>query len=246
MYFAQPYIIDVEGLEGQLTVYQPTIGDVISIGERRFYSTLNLFITNTTSYRLVLWEMGVDWNQISDFELFLMIYKGVDKEVSKLIFGDLDWNSFEIYKKELDDKETIELYSKDLNIEINEEVYQHICQYLREVFNIFPEEKMTNDEIMKKWFIEKDKRQLEIDKKKAEKGEEKTSSIISVVSACINHPGFKYNLQELKEVGVCQFYDSVKRLQVYESTTALLKGIYAGFVSSKDLKSDEFNFMKEI
>ena len=34
----------------------------------------------------------------------------------------------------------------------------------------------------------------------------------AIISSLINHPGFKYKLHELKEVGVAEFYDSVKRL----------------------------------
>ena len=68
----------------------------------------------------------------------------------------------------------------------------------------------------------------------------------SIISSLINHPGFKYKLKELKEVGVAEFYDYVKRLQVYEQSTALMKGMYSGFVDSSKLKPDDYNFMREI
>lgn len=74
MYFGKPYEIDLEGVPGKVTVYSPTMGDIVNIGETRFYQTLNIFICNTTQYRLPLWEAGKDWNQISDFELFVMLY----------------------------------------------------------------------------------------------------------------------------------------------------------------------------
>ena len=53
-------------------------------------------------------------------------------------------------------------------------------------------------------------------------------------------------IDELKELGVAEFYDSVKRLQIYESSTALMKGMYSGFVDSSKINSDDYNFMKEI
>jgi len=40
--------------------------------------------------------------------------------------------------------------------------------------------------------------------------------------------------------------DSVQRLQVYESSTALLKGIYSGFVDASKIDKNELNFMREI
>lgn len=241
MYFRQPYIIETPNEQDRITVYQPTIGDILRIGERKFFSTLSFFITNTTANRLWLWEeLKRDWNTMSDFELFVYTYKAIDPQVSSLMLGDVNIVDFEPLPAE----DGLILYNPKTNTHITKEVYNHISQYLRNVFNIFPEEKFTTDPILKKWFINKDKRQKAIDQEKAEKGKEKTSSIQSVISACINHPGFKYKLQELQDVGVCEFYDSVQRLQVYENSTALMKGIYSGFVDTKKINRNEMNFMK--
>ena len=243
MYFGDPYVIDVPSAEGSITIYQPSLDDIIKIGHKRFIDSLGILVTNTTSYRMILWDMGLDWNVISDFELFLMLYKSVDKEVSHMLFGgDVDLSTFQIYKKTTESTEKVIIYNEELKVEIDEQVYFHVSQYLRKAFNMQPEEKLTNDSIMKKWFIEKDKRQLEIDKKK--KGDEKSSPILSLISSCVNHPGFKYNIQELRNITMCQFYDSVHRLQIYESSTAVLKGMYSGFVDSKKLKPEDYNFMK--
>jgi len=46
--------------------------------------------------------MGIDWNIWSDFMLFVMLYKNIDPEVSKLMFGDLDFSKFEPLMKKTD------------------------------------------------------------------------------------------------------------------------------------------------
>ena len=99
MYFGEPYVIDVADAAGTVTVYQPTLGDVIKLGENRFFSTLNVFLTNTTSYKLTLWDAGIDWNVMTDFELFMMMYKTIDSEASRLLFKDLDFSRFVIKKR---------------------------------------------------------------------------------------------------------------------------------------------------
>ena len=245
MYFGKPYVIDLESAQGSITIDVPTVGDIMEIGEKKFYSTLGIFITNTTSYRLMLDELKLDWNTLSDFELFCMLYSQIDDEVAKLMFGDLDFKKFILYKKELPDKNaTIVLWNQEDNIEINEEVYQHIAQYLRAVFNMYPEEKITTDPSLKEWYLYKDRRAIEIAKKG--KGKEDNTSILPLISACVNHPGFKYRPMELRHVNICEFYDSVKRLQVYENTTALLKGSYSGMIDSSKIDKEQFNFMREI
>lgn len=256
MYFGEPYVIDVEDAEGIVTVYSPTIGDIISMGENKFYQGLNIFICNTTSYRMILWDMGIDWNTFPDFHLFIMLYNQIDPDVGQLLFK-MDFSKFVPFKKpkisedEVDENNDeqfeIVLYNHEDGIEINETVYFHFSQYLREIFGIEPEEKITADNTLKSWYITKDRRAAENSKKLEEKGKEKKShSMKAIVSSFINHPGTKYKLSELKEVGVAEFYDSVRRLQVYEQSTALMKGMYSGFVDSSKIKSEDYNFMRDI
>lgn len=242
MYFGEPFVIPCR--HGEITVLSPTIGDIIVLGESKFYSTLNLLVANTTSYRLFLWDLQLDWNEVSDFELFCMIYKNIDPDASKLLFGDLDFSLFEpkVLNVDATTKKLI-LANVEQNVEIDEDVYQQIHQYFQMMFNMHPEELLTEEKRMKDWWIQKDRREQDL-KAKGD-ADEKKYSIQPIISSLVNHPGFKYKLQELREVGVAEFYDSVKRLQIYEQSNALLHGIYGGMVSSKDIEPESYNFMRE-
>lgn len=247
MYCGEPYVIDLDDSVGKITVYSPTIGDIISIGEKSFYETLNIFICNTTQYRLPLWDIGVDWTEKSDFWLFTQLYHNINPEISKLLFGDLDFQKFELVlkrKPEDDDQELI-MWDDDDGIEINMNVHNHFSQYLQNVFSIFPEEKITTDNILKQWYINKDRRAINNMKELEKQGKKHSYSIQALISSCINHPGFKYKLKDLKDVGVCEFYDSVRRLQIYEQSTALMKGMYSGFVDGSKIDPKNYNFMRE-
>ena len=245
MFFREPYVIDLDGAEGSITMTQPSIGDVVMIGAKKFYSTLNVFTCNTTTFRLQLWDAGQDWNVLSDFELFKMLIGNADREVYQTFLPEIDFANFHEYDKKYPDSEQIVkiLYDSTNKIEINEQVYFHISQYLRTVFNVFPEEKLTKDKLLKKAFIEKDRREL---RNMELKDEKPSSGLFPLISACCNHPGFKYKSSELKQLGVYEFYDSVKRLQVYESTTAIQKGLYSGMMDGSKIKFEDYNFMKEI
>lgn len=246
MYFGDPFIIDFNDLKGKVIIYSPTIGDIVEKGETRFYTSLNILTTNTTANRLMLWDNGIDWNEISDFELFSMLIKGIDKEIASLFFGDLDITKFERYARQNEDNVEMILYNEESDVEINERAYFYISQYIRTIFNYFPEEKLTNSNFLKKAFIDKDKRQKDINEYKAKKGDDLGSHLQSQISSFICHPGTKYKLRELKEVGVCEFFDTLQRLQIYESATACMKGMYSGFVDGKKIKPEDYNFMREI
>ena len=239
MYFGEPYNVVYDG--GEIEIIQPTIGDILYFGERNFYSMLYIFIANTTSYRLQLWSMGVDWNKISDYELFCMLIKSLDVESTKVLFGELDFSLFDLYSKKEDDTEVITLYNKEQQIEIDENTYKCIAEYLRLMFNIYPKVEKAKNKATKEAMIWEDELNLANSKKEFNK-----SMLLPLVSSCVNHPGFKYKLEDLKDMGIVQFMDSVQRLQIYESTTALMKGMYSGMIDIKGLDKDALNFMRNI
>lgn len=240
MYFGEPYHIICGDTE--IKISQPTIGNILYYGERDFYSMLNVFISNTTSYRLQLWDMGVDWNKISDYELFCMLIKSLDIEATRILFGDLDFRLFELYGKKIGDIEVVTLYSREQQVEIDENTYKNIAAYLRLMFNIYPKVEKAKGKVTKQAIIDEERMNLQNSKKQ----DSNKSMLLPLVSSCINHPGFKYKLEELKNMGVVQFMDSVQRLQIYESTTALMKGMYSGMIDVKGLDKDALNFMRSI
>ena len=239
MYFGEPYSVVYDG--GEIEIYQPKIGDILYYGEKKFYSMLNIFIANPTSYRLQLWDIGVDWNKITDYELFCMLVRSLDVESTNILFGNLDFRLFDMYSKKSNDTEVVTLYNQEQDVEIDENTYRCIAEYLRLMFNIYPKVEKAKGKTTKEWMISEDRMNLVNSSKEPNK-----SVLLPLVSSCLNHPGFKYKLEDLKNVGIVQFMDSVQRLQVYESTTALMKGIYSGMVDTKGLNKDALNFMRSI
>jgi len=88
MYFGEPFEVG-----NGMTVLMPTVGDILRLdnSDITFYQTLYIWIANPTTYRLMLWDNGIDWNKISDYELFLMLYKTENPDVSKMMFGNVDF-----------------------------------------------------------------------------------------------------------------------------------------------------------
>lgn len=247
MYFGEPFEVG-----NGITIYQPTVGKILEVGESDFYGTLYVFIANPTTYRVQLWDNGIDWNKVSDYELFMMLVQGVRSEISSALFGDVDFSAFQPYSKTIvktnEDGEEEEvsiptLYNKDTEMELSEENYTLIAEYLSVMFNIHPKIEHAKGKLTKQSIIEEEKMNMEARKAK---GEIEESGLLSLVSACVNHPGFKYKLQELKDVGICQFMDSVQRLQVYEQSTAMLHGMMGGFVDSSKIKADSYNWMRSL
>ena len=253
MYFGEDYWVT-----DKICIKVPTIGDILNFGDTKFYSILNLFCSNPTSLRLQLWKKGIDWNEISDFELFAqLIVKNFTPKDTYLLFGDLNFSWFEYIHDDIKDCNLLINIPRDENgnlLEINYEdaivideiVYKKIIKYLSVMFNLKFKVEHAKNKVTKLAIIEEDEMNLKIAEQKKMGQEYLKSFLLPLISAMVNHPGFKYKTNELKDIGIYQFMDSVQRLQVYENSTALLKGMYSGFVDSKQINQKHLNWLKDL
>lgn len=237
VYFGDDYI-----LNDRITIHQPSIQDFIEFGEENINRVVAPFSANTTAYRVQLWDIDIDWNKITNMDLINLLFKTIDFEYSKLIFGDINFNTFNIYEKTYNGETTSVLYSEEADIEIDEKTLSKMCKYIQYMFATHPpEEEFVSNKTLKQELINND-RQKQLKWKK----ENRNQNMLSMISSCLNHPGFKYKKNELRNVGIFEFMDSVQRLQIYEQTHSLLLGRFNGLCDLSKVNKDEFNFMRDI
>ena len=240
MYFREDYF--VKGIR----IVQPTINDILNMGESKFYSGLSPFLYNSTSIRVMLWDLPqrIDWCNVKDIEVFgiLKNMTNTDNSAIRLLFPDYRIEHMQLMQ--LNEKNSNEcqlfLYDEENDFVLNESEYMEIAEYIRTLLNIHPKKEKAKGKTTKQWMIDEDRMNM------AQRDEKNTSTLLPLISACINHPGFKYKLQELRDVGIYEFMDSVQRLQIYESTIALLGGSYSGFADMSKVPKEQFNFMRDI
>ena len=240
MYFREDYF--VKGIR----IVEPTIGDILNMGESKFYSGLSPFLYNSTSIRVMLWDLPqrIDWCKVKDIEVFGILNKmtNTDNSAIRLLFPDYRIEHMQLMQ--LNEKNSNEcqlfLYDEENDFVLNESEYMEIAEYIRTLLNIHPKLETAKGKTTKQWMIDEDRMNM------AHRDEKNTSTLLPLISACINHPGFKYKLQELRDVGIYEFMDSVQRLQIYESTIALLGGSYSGFADMSKVPKEQFNFMREL
>lgn len=237
MYYGEDYKIT-----DRITLHPPTIGEIIEFGEMNCFKVLPIFTGNSTTFRLLLWEHGEDWNKISDYQLFLRHVRILTPESTSLFFGDFDFSSLVPSLS----NDNLVLCDKKGKVVIDEGVYIRIAEYLRTIFDRHPKVEKAKGKTTKQWMIDDDKQKIE-NEKKLNKGSTQ-SYLLPLISGALNHPGFKYKKDELKNVGIMEFFDSIKRLRVYETSTALLKGIYSGMidVSKSPNIQNEIDWLRDL
>lgn len=232
MYFGEPYWVT-----DKICIKQPTIGEICEWGEKEYYSMIHTLTCIPSDMKSQLEDMGTNYMNISDFELFMMLSRTLTPKQTGIILGDLDLSKF-ILCKSIENDELC-MYCKDNDIVIDNLIYLKIADYLRKLHNIKSKVEKAYNETTRKILIQIDRERIEKAKNKPYK-----SQLKELISAMMRYPGFKYKKNELKECGLYEFMDAVQGAQVYVSTTSLLSGMYSGMIDTSKINKKELNWMR--
>lgn len=234
VYFGEDFKIN-----DHVTIRQPTIGEILAVGEIPYYAMVNALTAVPSDYIAQLDKIKIDWNEMSDFELFCLLALAMDKSTTSLLFGDLDFTKFTIVPT---GQHQCYLHHETEDFDLDEVAYLAIRHYLCHVHNMKPRRNKTaGNSLTKEIMIEDAYAEL----KKAQKDKQK-SVLRPIISTLVNFEGFKYNLEEVKSMKLGAFYDSAKRIPVIQSSRALLQGCYAGNIDTKKLNKNELNYMRDL
>lgn len=225
-------------INDKITIRHPTIGEISDWGESKYFNMINMLCSIPSDMKAPLYDNGIDWEEISDFDYFISISHQYSQEDTSIILGDLDFSKLKIgYSEEIN--QTI-LYDEKKGIQIDFYVYQKMIDYIRNMHGIVPCVEKAFNKRTKMALIELNRQELN----KHNKGP--TSMLRPLISSMVNSAGFKYDIEGSKRLTIVQFMDSVQRIPLIMSTTALLHGINSGMVDVKKIDKKEFNWMREI
>ena len=185
-----------------------------------------------------LWDLGIDWMEVDDFELFVMLSQTLTPDRTKLLFGDLDFTKLKPYNHPHVEGEII-LADKETGVLIDKMIYLRIVSYLRKAFNITPKVEKAANKMTKKILIEEDRKKIEFNKDKPFK-----SFLLPLISSIKVKQG--YTKDYVLNMGYVEFMNDVARLQVIHNADHLLSGVYAGTIDMKKIDKKSLNWMCEL
>jgi hypothetical protein len=236
MFFRKPYKIN-----DKLSIRQPTIGEIVEMGEARYFNTAHIFTATPTDMMVQLEDMGVSYEDVSDFELFCTLVKNIPYEESKIFFEGIDFTQFEWGTVGEGETERTVFYSKSQGISLDFSIVMRIQDYLRFLHGFKKNELFAATKTTRRLLIEDERMRQEMRKRKKEK-----SSLMPLISALVNMPGFKYNSRQLEQIGIYEFFDAVSRISAIHSSTALLNGCYSGNIDMSKLNKNDLNLMRDL
>jgi hypothetical protein len=231
LYFGDDYIIN-----DKIKIHQPLVGEIINC-ERDYFSMVHSITAIPSDLKSQLFDMGLDWCNVEDFELFAMLVQTLTPDRTSILFGDLDLSKLKPFKHPQNDD--IVLADKENGILIDKMIYQRIVNYLRKLHNITPKVEKTKSKTVKKWLIEEDRNKI-----KAAQNKPFKSYLLPLISSVKVKQG--YTKDYVRNMGLYELFDDIARLQIIHNADRLLSGVYAGTIDIKKIDKKELNWMKEL
>lgn len=224
-----------------IVIHQPTLDEICNYGEQQYWSMVYTLTSVGADMKFQLFDMGIDYTAISDFQLFHSILcRSFTQEQTSILFGGLDFSKFQLYQGK--DSENVILYDAENNIDIDEYTYLVIADVLRKMHGLKRNDQRPANESTKQILIDDAREEYKMNKNK-----EYHSQLKNMVSAMINSEGFKYNHCEVWNMKINAFMDSVKRISMIKNADLLLQSGYSGFgVNLKKVSKKQLDWLGEL
>ena len=232
LYFGDDYVIN-----DKIKLVQPTIGQVADYGEASYFAMVHTLTAIPSDMKSQLWDNGIDWCTLEDFELFVLLAPTMTPDKTGIIFGDLDFSKMRPYQHPQNDE--IVLADKESGIVIDKLIYIRMMTFLRKLHNITPKPEKAKGKRAKQAMIDEDRRNREFNKDKPFR-----SYLLPLISAIKVKQG--YTRDYVRNMGLYEFFDDVSRAQVIDSANHLLNGVYCGMADLSKVDKKDFNWMREL
>ncbi len=224
-------------LNQYITIFNPYVYEIKDFGEDQYFSVLNLFTRKPYDIAVELFDLGIDYQTITDWDLFYETIIQIPVEFTCILFGKLDFTEFtrcinpENGLKYLQNKNNIEL-------RIDETIFRKMVSYLRYVH--FISEKVEYDvgnSTAKKFLIDRMRRKQKKLLRDLELGKvKKQSQLSNMIKYCVNNSNFKYDYSTVMDLKLNLLYESYYFIVHNNERDNVMSGIYHGTIDTTKMK----------
>lgn len=227
-----PYVIN-----DWITITLPTVKETKDFGEDNYNHVLNAFVQKPYDIAVELDDNGIDYQSITDWDLFSRSIIALPMEYTSILIKDVDFTKFRrLFNPENQLWVLVNLEQPEQVID--EAIYRKIVGFLRYVH--FISEKVEYDVgngIAKKFLLDRMRRKQQKLLRDYKNGKIKKHSRISdMIKYCVNNPGFKYDYEHVMDMKLNLLYESYYFIVHGNERRSLLSGVYAGTIDPDKMK----------
>lgn len=237
-------LLSGEGYETSngIRVCHPRLQDLKELGEAKYMSFVSLFCNKPHELMVQLWDCGIDYESLQDFELFMLLYNSSKEIYMELFerFMGLKQVSAGILRATGENvlyglnRDTDDLFIVD------DKIHLEIAGFMRLVHCFKNKEKPRfKSKATKELYIELQREELE-DSKNRDNG------LSSLISALVwgNSSGINYS--NVWDLYLYQFYDGINRICRIKEYDQVMSGIYHGTLELKKIDLNNINWLSAI
>ena len=225
-----------------IVLYQPTIGEIANYNEAEYFSMAQTLCATPSSMKVALDDMKLDYMQVEDFQLFMMLTQSLSPDKTKPLLGDLDLTKFKPYQRQGSEEVVLANgeFDDDGNpIIINQIIYDILVTYIRKMHNFKKQVDKAGNAITRKVLIDEDRKAAQRNKDKPYK-----SFLVPLVSSLQGRQG--YTKDYICNMGLYEFMNQIARTQIIVQADAALGGMYSGFVDTKKMDKTVLDWTRDI
>lgn len=222
-------------INDDIKIIIPTVGQILE-NEDSYYTMVTTLTSMPIDLMVQLDDMGIDFSQIDEYDLFLLLFGSLKSMDTSLVFGELDLSDFELCVNQ--ENGMVVLRDETNDITIDKAIHDMIARTLRLINNIEKNNRKPGNDDAKKYMIERARA-----KQRRSKNKKEVSQTESQIVALVNTEQFKYNFNEVLDLTIYQFNESVKQVVKKINYDNLMHGVYVGMIDSKNLNPDDLNWL---
>lgn len=213
----------------------PTVGEILDC-EDEYYGIVSMLTAMPIDMMVQLSEIGVDFTEINEWDLFLLFFNTLKKRDTSLLFGDLDLSEFKIAFN--GKNKTTFIVNQKTGAKIDRAIHGQIASTLRKIHHLEKNIRKPANGDAKEYMIRRAKEKMMRQKKRMT-----DSQLEGLIVALVNTEQFHYGFEGTRELSIYQFNESVRQVIKKIDYDNKMHGIYAGTVSAKDLSQDDLNWL---
>lgn len=217
-----------------------TLGEILEFGEERYFQYISVFLADPFDYMYPLFKAGIDYEDITEFELFLSLMGQLTPDVMQFLFGDT--LSFEnmVLAKDNKTEELVLVNPENPDSVFNASTLFVLADVIRQVHYIEHEVKRAGNKAAKDYFL-----QLAAKRAKRKAREEAKPVLKPLIISLVNAPEFPYNYNTVKDITIYQFFSSIRQIPKRLSWNYIMQGIYAGTIDQKSVNWREIDWLSQ-
>ena len=222
-------------INDSIKIVIPSVGEIID-NEDDYYSIITVLTAMPIDLMVPLDDAGIDYTEINEYELFLLMSAGLKAQDTHLVFGDLDLTKFEISVNQQNGN--IVLYDAENDIVIDRAIHARIAGVLRKIHHLEKNRRKPANKEAKEYMLKRAR-----EKMRRNRNRKQESQLEPLIIAMVNAEQYKYDFEGTRELSIYQFNESVRQIIKKVDYDNRMYGIYAGTINEKELSQDDLNWL---